>query len=110
MARLPDIIEGKLPDGYQAVGSYWKILDADGNPKKVLWHDKLTEDCWRVTVPIGDEDGYAIANLEHHTVRENEDGTISVLPGDGSSNSILVTGSKGRTWHGYVYDGELRAC
>ena len=46
--------------------------------------------------------------LDYHTVRENEDGTISVLPGDGSSNSILVHGSRVRSWHGYIYSGEFR--
>ena len=48
-----------------------------------------------------------LANLMAHTVREHTDGTISVLPGDGSSNSILVTRRPGETWHGYVRDGVL---
>ena len=104
--RLPDTDQGTLPDGFQEIGSYWKIL-IDGKPKIVHAPGKLTEECWRITVPIGDEDGYAIANLDHHTVREHEDGTISVIAGDGSSNSILVTGSHGRTWHGYVDHGVL---
>lgn len=104
--RLPDTDEGNLPDGFDQVGAYWKIL-IDGRPKIVHHEGKLTEECWRITVPIGDGDGYGIANLEHHTVREHEDGTISVIAGDGSSNSILVTGAHGKQWHGYVEKGKL---
>jgi hypothetical protein len=98
---------GLLPDDMQ-VGDYWKVLTDDGTPKIVTVDGKLTEECWRIVVPIGDEEGFALGNLDHHTVRENEDGTISVLPGDGSSNSILVGGSRGRSWHGYIYSGEFR--
>jgi hypothetical protein len=39
-------------------------------------------------------------------VREEDDGTISVRPGDGSSNSILLSGAFGKTWHGYIEHGE----
>lgn len=46
--------------------------------------------------------GYAIATLSFHTVREHDDGTISVLPGDGSSNSILVPRTD---FHGYINHG-----
>lgn len=102
--RLPDTDEGNLPDGYDQVGAYWKIL-IDGKPKIVKWPGKLTEECWRITVPMFY--GYGIANLDHHTVREHEDGTISVIAGDGSSNSILVTGHSGSSWHGYVDHGVL---
>lgn len=90
------------------IGDYWKVVDEHGRPKIVQHEGKLTEECWRIVVPIGDEEGFGIGNLDHHTVRENEDGTISVLPGDGSSNSILVGGSRGRSWHGYIYSGEFR--
>jgi hypothetical protein len=38
-------------------------------------------------------------------VREHEDGTISVRPGDGSSNSILITGHDGEQYHGYIECG-----
>lgn len=104
--RLPDLHEGKLPPE-MSVGDYWKILDDDGNPITRTHSGKLTESCWRAVVPIGDEDGYAIANLDNHTVREHEDGTISVRPNDGSSNSILVTGLHGKQWHGYIEHGKL---
>lgn len=102
--RLPDTVESRLPDGWQEPGSYWKVLNEQGQPKLVEWPDKLTKDCWRVSVPFG-EDGYALGNLERHTVREHEDGTISVVPGDGSSNSILIHGHDGLSWHGYVDHG-----
>jgi hypothetical protein len=116
--RRDDRIEGRpqgdpLPDDMQ-IGDYWKVLNPDGSPKVAHHAGKLTEHCWRVIVPLDDGTGifgpFAIANLEHHTVREHEDGTISVRPGDGSSNSILVTGAKGRTWHGYVNRGVLEEC
>src|SRR5882757_5576706 len=78
------------PHGMQ-VGDFWKVLAEDCKPKIVHHAGKLTEECWRAVVPIGDEDG-----------------SISVLPNDGSSNSILVSGSRGRSWHGYIYSGEFR--
>lgn len=98
---------GPLPPDFK-VGDYWKNLDADGKPKIVHAPGKLTEECWSIVVPMGDGGGYGIGNLANHTVRENEDGTISVLPGDGSSNSILVGGPGERSWHGYIYSGEFR--
>lgn len=65
-----------------------------------------------VVAPMDDRldeyDGWMIGNLELHTVREHEDGTISVRPGDGSSNSILISGSRGRKWHGYIEHGIWR--
>lgn len=48
--------------------------------------------------------------LPVHTVREHEDGTISVRPGDGSSNSILVKQGDGQQWRGYIDHGELTPC
>ncbi len=56
------------------------------------------------------ETGYGIGNLTKHTIREEDDGTISVRPGDGSSNSILITGAHGRTWHGYIERGVWNEC
>ena len=66
---------------------------------------------WRLAVPIGVNEGFAIANLENHHVVEHDDGMISVLPGGGgSSNSILVHRTRKdqrEEWHGYVDHGEL---
>lgn len=100
---MPD---GDLPDDVRP-GDYWKILDASGAPKRSTYASNLTGTCWHLAVPMepGDE-AYALANLIAHTVREHADGTISVLPGDGSSNSILVT--RRGTWHGYVHNGVLQ--
>jgi hypothetical protein len=108
--RREDCKEGDLPVDLKT-GDYWKILNEDGSPKLVSYSGKLTETCWHVIVPMDyDGVGFAIANLVNHTVREHEDGTISVLPNDGSSNSILVTGHHGKQWHGYIYNGELKEC
>lgn len=45
--------------------------------------------------------------LSIHTVREEDDGTVSVRPGDGSSNSILIKGGNNPApeWHGYIEHG-----
>lgn len=84
--RLQDC---ELPSDIRA-GDFWRV------PGK---------DYWRAACPMSY--GFAIANLINHTVREHEDGTISVRPGDGSSNSILVTGHHGETWHGYIEHGRF---
>lgn len=102
--------EGDIPDDI-APGDYWKILDASGTPKRSTRASNLTGTCWHLAVPLGrGEEAFALANLIAHTVREHDDGTISVLPGDGSSNSILVTKHQGETWHGYVRNGVLEEC
>lgn len=43
-----------------------------------------------------------------YEVEENEDGTITVQPHEGNSNSILVSWPNGKSWHGYIYNGEWR--
>jgi hypothetical protein len=56
---------------------------------------------------MAEESGrFGIGYLVFHTVREHDDGTISVLPNDGSSNSILVSDHRS-SWHGFVYEGVL---
>jgi hypothetical protein len=103
--RRPDLEIGKLPDDLQP-GDYWKVLVDDGEeirPMNVSEPSNLTGGVWRVIAPMSY--GYAIGHLTKHTVREHEDGTISVLPGDGSSNSILITGHHGEQWHGYIDHG-----
>lgn len=101
--------DGYMPENLE-IGDYFRLLDSNNIPIKSDFKENLTGMVWHVVVPIGDEDGFAIGNLANHTVREHEDGTISVRPGDGSSNSILVTGSKGRTWHGYIDHGIFEEC
>jgi len=85
-------------------GDYWQIGDGD-DPLSPLYVDEpgnLTRTVWRVVTPLGQ-----IGTLRKHTVREESDGTISVRPNDGSSNSILITDHRG-TWHGYIEHGEWR--
>lgn len=103
--RRPDTPHGDLPDDVRR-GDYWKILDSSSSrPLRSDEPSNLTGTCWMVVAPIGEGDGYAIAKLTKHTVRENDDGTITVAPGDGSSNSILITGPSGQQYHGYIEDG-----
>lgn len=111
--RRPDTPLDSLPDDIKA-GDYWKILNvgdglprvSEGSPE----NGNLTGTCWYVVAPVGDADGYALGRLEVHTVREHEDGTISVRPGDGSSNSILITGAHDYRWHGYIEHGVWEEC
>lgn len=106
--RRPDTPQGDLPDDIQA-GDYWRVLNhGNGKPVQVNHPGNLTGGVWYVVAPMPN-DGYAIGRLELHTVREHEDGTISVRPGDGSSNSILIRGHHGQTFHGYIEHGVWRA-
>jgi hypothetical protein len=109
---------GGLPGEIQ-IGDYWKIVHPDGRavtPEEYMkrsFPSNLTGTCWMIAVPNPQSKtgkGYLLGNLVAHTVREHEDGTISVLPGDGSSNSILVRGGEDRSWHGYVHEGVLEDC
>lgn len=104
--RLPDLPFSEIHTEI-APGDYWKILDSDtGEPKRSEHPENLTGTCWYVVVPLGG--GYGLGRLEKHTVREHEGGTISVLPNDGSSNSILVEQAPTKRWHGFIYRGVFR--
>lgn len=103
--RLPDTREPSLPVDIQR-GDYWKALKEDGEPLLSDEQSNLTHGVWWVAAPVGDAEGFAIARLTLHTVREEDDGTISVRPGDGSSNSILISrGGRGPVFHGYIEHG-----
>lgn len=117
--RRPDTPHDSLPDDIQP-GDYWKVIDkSNGMPARSDAPSNLTGEVWYVAAPTGrnlnadkpdlSERWYLLANLTQHTVREHEDGTISVRPGDGSSNSILVTRRPEERWHGYIEHGEWRA-
>lgn len=107
--RREDTVFGELP-GEVRRGDYWKVLDREGGePMKVTEPTNLTGGVWMVAAPIGDADGFALGTLTKHTVREHEDGSISVRPSDGSSNSILVTRAHGQQFHGYIEHGVWRA-
>lgn len=111
--RRPDSVAGSLPDDLQP-GDYWKLLDPTGEHQPVTpllysgsyYTSNLTNEVWQFYSP----DGNGIGTLVAHTVREHEDGAISVLPGDGSSNSILHSGARDASWHGYIHHGEWREC
>lgn len=107
--RRPDLAFAEIHDDLKP-GDYWKILDTGtGEPRAPdpPQPENLTGTCWYVVVPLDDGDGtgYGLGRLEAHTVREEDDDTISVRPNDGSSNSILITGAHGKSWHGYIEHG-----
>lgn len=107
--RLPDTLFGKIPEGIQP-GDIWKCLGNDGEPMSARAHadgadesspvhQNLTDTVWQFYSP----DGNGIGTLVYHTVREHVNGTVSVIPGDGSSNSILHKGGNPeKSWHGYI--------
>lgn len=107
--RLPDVEFGRLPEGMQP-GDIWRYVDKEGSPlsarahcngadPSAKVHGNLTDGMWGFYSP----DGNGVGTLTLHTVREHEDGTVSILPGDGSSNSIKHQGGNPhREWHGYV--------
>lgn len=102
--RLPDTPIDELPDGFERC-DYWRVLNRDGTLRMSTAPGNLTGGVWMVVAPLG-ETAYGIGRLELHTVREEDDGSISVRPDDGSSNSIKVTGVRGLTWHGFIERGE----
>lgn len=111
--RLPDTKRGAFPLSYDDLrpGDYWKVLDPEtGEPVVVIDHPSNLTGCHWFAVAPGPNGVKMLANLLAHTVREHGDGTISVLPGDGSSNSILVKRREdlGEVWHGYIYEGVWR--
>lgn len=67
--RRPDLPEGDIqPD--LAVGDYWKVLGADGTPKRSDAKSNLTGTCWMVAVPLGrcDESYYSFpGNASAHS-------------------------------------------
>jgi hypothetical protein len=107
--RLDDTKFGNLPFTMKN-GDFWLYLNPQtGKPLKPedRWapaSTNLTGTVWGFKAP----NGCGIGTLVNHTVREEADGTISVRPDDGSSNSILHSyrsGSEDLTWHGYIEHG-----
>lgn len=107
--RRPDLVFENLHDDIQP-GDYWKVIEEDGSPMVSNEPSNLTHMVWMLACPMpGTDTGFALGHLMRHTVREEEDGTISVRPGDGSSNSILMSrGANGPQWHGYIEHGVWR--
>lgn len=104
--RREDVVFGELPLELEP-GEYWKYLarDGSGDMPAVDAPDNLTGQVWGFYSP----NGCGIGLLMKHTVREHEDGTASIRPGDGSSNSVLINGGTGGSWHGYLEHGTWRA-
>jgi hypothetical protein len=108
--RREDTPLGDLPDDIEP-GDYWKVLTSDGERPVNITDSpsNLTGGMWCIVAPTETPGVHCgVATLTKHTVREEEDGTISVRPGDGSSNSILVEGSS--SYHGYIEHGVWRTC
>lgn len=106
--RRPDTPLGDMPDPWPEPGDYWRVLHRAGGEPMVASQEptNLTGGVWMVCTPAG-----SFGNLVAHTVREEADGTISVRPGDGSSNSILVyAAGEHPEWHGYIEHGVWTAC
>lgn len=98
--RREDVRFGELPDDLQP-GDYWKYLDRKtGEPMKSDCKENLTGGVWGFCAP--NECGIGL--LTKHTVREHDDGRITIQPNDGSSNSVKIVGANCE-WHGFVYNG-----
>ncbi len=109
--RLPDVEweDNALRREQEEPGVYYRVL----NDPEPYPPSNLTKQTWYVVTPNG-----LHGSLHNHTVREEDDGSISVKPGDGSSNSILVNGAvqpegwkpgdgawPKASWHGYITRG-----
>lgn len=106
MKRTDDVHGRRLPDWDAHLGARMEPRMEPGDYMKVLNFpidqpaSNLTGDTWYFKTPNG-----LPGNLHAHTVREEDDGSISVKPGDGSSNSILVSSGSRGSWHGYITRG-----
>lgn len=110
--RLPDTPHGEFPLTYEELqpGDIWKNLErGSSEPRTVSHASNLTGLTWTCIAP-GPNGMKLFANLEMHTVREHDDGTVSVRAGDGSSNSILVKRREDETWHGYIEHNVWTPC
>lgn len=107
--RREDVALGDLPADVRA-GDYWRYLDRETGVPIVVSGEpsNLTGSMWGVAAPINEQGVFAIGTLTKHTVREHEDGTITVAPNDGSSNSIRITRGAAE-WHGYIERGYWRS-
>lgn len=98
--RLPDAVHHNFEEMQE--GDIYKCLWPDGTPVDAKTPStNLTGFVWCFKAPGG-----AIGYLYKHTVREHDDGTVSVRQGDGSSNSILIQNPNYPTFHGYVDHNE----
>lgn len=100
--RLPDSNRWNFDEMQE--GDIFKVLRSDGKPSTANHSSNLTGFVWCFKAPGG-----ALGFLSKHTVREHDDGTVSVRAGDGSSNSILVQNPNYPKWHGYIEHNEWKA-
>lgn len=100
---MSERVRGRSAESYDdffkddRVPKWWKRAVVDGEGSKTMWMIKFPG-------PI-DLLGHGRLS-DAHEVDEHEDGTISVVPKPGNSNSILHT-IPGREiqWHGYIDHG-----
>lgn len=103
--RRPDARFGDYPEDIQP-GDIWKVLMQNGSVLKADEYangvydvrGNLTNRVWKYASP---SDG-RVGILVLHTVREHDDGTVSIRPDDGSSNSVFYDRGGPNAWHGYV--------
>jgi hypothetical protein len=87
-------------------GDYWRVANRHtGEPMRSAEPSNLTGTCWHIVSPLGG----GVGLLMKHTVREEDDGTISIRRDDGSSNSVAITTAAGY-WHGFVEHGVWTSC
>lgn len=99
--RREDTRADRLPEDLQH-GDYWRVLQpSTGEPMTSGSDTNLTGTVWMCAFDMG------IGTLSNHTVREEEDGTASIRPDDGSSNAVLIRGPLGE-FHGYLEHGVWR--
>jgi hypothetical protein len=96
--RREDTPLDRLPEDLQH-GDYWRVLTTNGEYMTSESPTNLTGQVWMCWF-----EGELFGTLSNHTVREHEDGTASIRPGDGSSNSVLIRGMGGE-FHGYLEHG-----
>lgn len=127
--RLDDAPLTQFPLEYDELqpGDYWLCQTLDGSrllnvieyPDDRRFWAREDQESWRafeqnltglVMGCIDPAGQYGMLSI--HTVRLEDDGTVSVRPGDGSSNSILITGGSETTepWHGYIEHGVWQPC
>lgn len=123
--RLPDRPIGGGPHADDQPGDYWLVQLHDGSRLlNVIEHPEDRRYWSNSSTPaaeLGNLTGWVVGLIDPsgrfgmlsiHTVRVEDDETISVRPGDGSSNSILIDGGPETTpvWHGYIEHGVWSSC
>lgn len=128
--HLPDAEIGSFPIAYDDLqpGDYWFVTVREKHPEyprrlnvrdhpddRSWWGDGPTDPRFDQNLTglvlgiITPDRRYGMLSI--HTVREEDDGTVSVRPNDGSSNSILVHGGpEPGQWHGFIEHGDWRPC